>query len=137
MTPLQQTNVLNWVEALLSGNYVHGKNRLYNPETNVYSAEGVALEIAGIEKDDAGTFLFGADGVKLGRHITIVPSRWFAEEFGLPHPAQLYSTMNDRSRDYLAVIALLLEAVPKTHRRRAFLHTKFMEAAGAHKNTVR
>lgn len=134
MTPIQQNNVLSWVEALLSGNYNHGRHLLYNPTNGRYSAAGVALEIAGYEYDENKAFMLPIDfpagdtDVK-GLFLTSVPQKWFAQEFGLPHSAGLYQTINDVSKDYLPVVALLLNAVPNTSRR-AYLHKVFMEQTG-------
>lgn len=125
MTPQQQTNVLTWVEALLSGQYKHGKYTLYNRWTGCHSALGVAFDIFKPVTFDDNIVLLDKQGLWAAE-------RWVGETFGLGRFVNMYSTMNDKTNDYLAVVALLLHAVPdKKSNRYQSLHTKFMEQADA------
>lgn len=127
MTPEQATNVLDWVEAMLSGKYKHGKEFLYNPTNECFCANGVAAEIANIAHDDfSGFFYFGPEyeGFQNRRRV---PDSWFAKRFGLRYDQNMYWTLNDRGNTYLPVVAMLLNQVP-LNKRVARLQAQFQEA---------
>lgn len=122
MTLEQEANVLNWVEAMLSGQYKHGRQYLFNPATKCHSAFGVAAEVMGVKHDPAGVFTFPLGFMS---RMAVSPS-WFTETFGLRRTPFVYSSINDASRNYLGVVALLLNTVPLSKRHKQ-LHKIMLE----------
>lgn len=127
MTDKQQSNVLYWVEMMLSGKYKHGKHKMYDPATGCYCAIGVALLSDFVPQGIGGKFQdlkdFGWANAQ----------QWFQATFGLPRNATLYSTMNDMSTNYFAVAALLLHAVPDSNRKETLQHKLMEQASEANK----
>ena len=129
MTLSQQAACLHWVEAMLSGNYYHGRGMLYNHETDCYSAIGVAKHAEGWPVNELGYFV---DAESLGWNSE---RDWFNTTFGLPRDADLYTTLNNMSRDYLAVASLVLNAVPDKNPTKALIQRQFMEAVSEYDST--
>lgn len=123
MTPQQYRNTLDWVEALLSGEYTHGKIRLYNPTNNTYSALGVALVLVGHERVFQN--LFCDYSPVIGRTQS-VRQEWLDNRFGTNRTVGVIKTMNDLTDDYLSVAALLLNSC-LAGERQSSLHRKMME----------
>lgn len=126
MTNEQAKNVLDWVEAMLSGRYKHGKEFLYNPLTNCFCANGVAAHLGAIDHDAfSGHFYFGSEyqGLSSRRRV---PDSWFAQRFGLRYDQNMYWVMNDKADSYLPVCAILLNQVPLGMRQKR-LQLKFEE----------
>jgi len=111
MTPDQEKNVLDWVEAMLSGTYKHGTGYLYNPSTNCYCGLGVAAATVGVQYAH-GVYIFS----EKYSHNKAVPDDWFSETFGLHRSASTYAAINDHSKNFFALCALLLNAVPVSRR---------------------
>ena len=113
MNELQANNTLDWVEALLSGKYNHGKDFLYNAHTQCYCAVGVALEINGwpvvpdLAVDPKGDAKAKAMDARLPTF-----HRWFTSYFWLHRSPEAWFTISDSSKNFLAVAVLLLDAVP-------------------------
>lgn len=129
MNNTQIKNTLDWIEAMLSGRYKHGTNLLYNTKTQCHCGIGVAAEVMGVERfetENAGLYLFNEEvtGNYLPtKRYTSVPETWFQRTFGLPRQQQVYSHINDMSKNYLQVVALLLEHV----RQHAYNSPRWME----------
>lgn len=129
MTLNQQAACLHWAEAMLSGNYKHGKGMLYNHETDSHSAAGVAMASEHWPTNDDGYFVDPKDiGWQSDRE-------WFDTTFGLPRDADLYTTLNNMSKNYLNVVALVLDAVPDKNPTKALIHKQFMEEVNANYNS--
>ena len=112
MNNIQEQNTLKWVEAMLSGNYKHGKRVLINLSTGCHCALGVAVVTQGLPYE-GGRVTF-PNGFKA---ISVVSPSWFDQTFGLPRDQAVYSALNDHSKNYLGVCALLLNALPESIRR--------------------
>lgn len=97
MNEQQANNTLDWVGALLSGEYKFGRGRLFNATTDCYCAVGVALEVFDMP--------LTADSAEKSK-------AWFTEHFGLKNSTTFYTSINDHSQNFLAVAVLLLDAVP-------------------------
>lgn len=137
MNQYQTHHTLEWVELLLSGRFKHGRGVLYNPTMDRYCALGVALVEAGQPRNDIGMFILAdeqetnalASAKDYGGFLviskTIVREVWFAQRYGLPKEAAVYSSVNDHSRNFYAVASLLLNACdtsPKQQRLWTKLH---------------
>lgn len=101
----QNNRLLTWIEAMLSGDYKHGRPYLYNDYSKTHSSLGVALRCAGVHfGTTSGYQVYPAAFNKT------VNSEWFANRFGLSRPPSFYNTVDAMSTSYLPVSALLLEA---------------------------
>lgn len=134
MNTEQETHVLDWVEAMLSGKYQHGREVLFNPTTKCYCALGVAAVLMGARIDERGMVWWDIDGTQMG-HRGRIPEKLFSQHFGLNRPPAMYAKLSDMSTNYLAVVALLLNAVPVTTRQQR-LHAKFWEQVDAKHRSV-
>lgn len=124
MSARQMHNILNWVEAMLSGQYTHGKYALYNSENDSFSALGVALDLLDHPMTyDASDFINMYPVI--ARQET-VNEQWFDRVFSLPYGPHHYKAVNDLSNNYLACCALVLNAVPVRSERWQELHAKMM-----------
>lgn len=122
MTNEQERNCLDWVEAMLSGQYKHGKVLLYNASLDTHSVHGVALRLAKHPVVWGNQF---AEVYPVQRN-RFVSSLWFEKRFGLKHLPSHYQTVNDMTSNYLAVCALVLNACSQTGKQR-MLHNKMMQ----------
>jgi len=115
MTPQQNKNTLDWVEAMLSGHYSHNKHQLFIPNTNLYSALGLACGLAGWPMQ-----------ALMDRYTGTVSQHWFDARFGTNRQVGVIKTMNDLTNDYFAVCALLLNSCLVGERQHN-LHLDMME----------
>lgn len=123
MIPQQAKNVLDWVEAMLSGQYKHGAGVLYNPATGCHCALAVGCEVMGQPRDIHGNY-FGNSAVS-------VADTWFEKAFGLPRDASFYAAVSDKSTNFFGVSALLLNAVPNDYKRKKDLDKQLQAAVAA------
>lgn len=104
MTEQQALNTLKWVDALLSGQFKHGKDFMFNPSTETHTALGVAMEAFGLPIEP------GTPSNRLGGwpHMG-----WYHKTFGGSNKSPfMMQSINDHSTNYYAVASLLLDAVP-------------------------
>lgn len=116
MPGLQNQNILNWVEAMLSGKYKHCKGMLYNVKTDCYCALGVAATILGRELSED----YQAN------------DSWFARAFGLPRPPEFYAAVSDKSDHFFGVCALLLKELPDDLKRKKELNAQVLLGVQQH-----
>lgn len=99
-SPLQQdVNRLNWVAAMLSGQYKHGKHHLHTD--GMYCAIGVAVAEAFEDYPDSNP--------SIAFDNKFVSNRWFIERFGVTLRAEYIQAVNDRCDDYYGVCAIVLD----------------------------
>ncbi len=132
MTPQQNKNTLDWVEAMLSGQYRHGKKYLYNPVNDTYSAFGVALKLAGHDRVYESLFVNTYPVVPWDQSVS---QKWFDARFGTNRQVGVIKTMNDLTNDYFAVCALLLNSCLVGERQHN-LHLSMMEEYSKAKETA-
>jgi len=133
MTPEQETNTFDWVAAMLSGDYKHGRYRLYNPGTGCHCAVGVAAELAcgpntGVIRDRQNYVFKGYDHPSSD---TFVPGDWFKRRFGLRQQVEVYQSINDKTNDYYGVVALVLGQLPDSERKRELQQKLLNEVVNA------
>jgi hypothetical protein len=104
VTQDQALNTLKWVEALLSGQYKHGKDFMFNPSTETHTSLGVAMEAFGlpIEPGTPGNRFSG------WKHFG-----WYHETFGGGRSPFVIEALDSRAKSYLPVASMLLDSVPK------------------------
>lgn len=124
MTPQQNKNTLDWVEAMLSGQYVQLKRQMFIPNTNLYSALGIACGLASWP-------IYALADYDRG----LVSQYWFDARFGTNRQVGVIKTMNDLTNDYFAVCALLLNTCLVGERQHN-LHLDMMEKYSKAKETA-
>ena len=105
MTNEQNYQLMAWIDEMLAGSFVHCKRALIIPNTNLRSAFGVTLEVAGVDKDDEGFFVNTYPVSKANQSVS---PKWLMRRFGLVRTPLFYATMNDLKNDYFTVAASLL-----------------------------
>lgn len=124
MTPQQNKNTLDWVEAMLSGEWGHNKHQLYIRGTRLRSAFGVACMLA----DWPTEAIVSADK-------GLVSQQWLDSRFGTNRQVGVIKSMNDLTNDYFAVCALLLNSCLVGERQHN-LHLSMMEEYSKAKETA-
>jgi hypothetical protein len=114
MNNIQDKNCLDWVEAMLSRRYKHGKYELYNPFFHTHSCLGVALRVAKHPVIDGSEVFVPIYPVNDIRNVS---SYWFEQRFGLKYPPGHYLTVNDMTKNYLAVCSLVANSCAPSERR--------------------
>lgn len=120
MTFIQNKNTLDWVEAMLSGKYIHNKHQLFICGTNLCSALGVACMLAN-----------WPPGAVEDANKGLVSQRWLDARFGTNRQVGVIKSMNDLTNDYFAVCALLLNSClvgERQHNLHLDMMEKFREA---------
>ena len=103
-----------WIEALRSGKYKQGKNRLHRAEDNSYCCLGVLCEVAGFEKrestDERGNAYKLPDGVT---YTTSIPASFFGfrdDSENTPRDkVMLYNDCEDKRHKGFKAIATYIE----------------------------
>lgn len=115
LTKRQETNLIRWIKALISGDYQQGWFHLHRHGR--YCATGVALKEFGFPVF-FGRFYLGwdADCITKMRPIAVPPYHWFVRTFGLTKQ-QICSIhgKNDAGITFAGIAAYLIHFLPHSN----------------------